>query len=305
MPRSGTKLFRNLLNNHSAIFIPEIETLFIPRLIQRYGSKQLNLASIKDIIKGLKESLFFFYYNKNNDFNFDSLEVENITVLELIDRFFNELALGEGENAKIKGDKSPNYIHDIDLLLEFYSNAKFIHIVRDPRDYALSVNKAWKKNIERAIFKWVHGIKKLQRCKETHPNKILEIKYEDLIENPKEILKKCTEFLGLEYEEEMQNLKKPAEKLGDARTKLVDKKNKQKYLDKMSPNKIRLIENYTIEYLKKYNYPYTTNALYNKPINHDKEIILKLVDGFNLVRYNIKEHGVKNGFRKITKANKH
>jgi hypothetical protein len=37
LPRSGTKLLRELLNNHDNIFIPSIEAYFIPHLTKEWG----------------------------------------------------------------------------------------------------------------------------------------------------------------------------------------------------------------------------------------------------------------------------
>src|SRR4051794_28172751 len=55
MPRSGTKLLRDLLNQHSRISIPEVETHFLPLFIKKYG-KDFNFNSDR------KEELFNDFY---------------------------------------------------------------------------------------------------------------------------------------------------------------------------------------------------------------------------------------------------
>ena len=51
---------------------------------------------------------------------------------------------GAGERG-IWGDKSPSYIGHIPLLMRLYPKAKIVHIVRDARDYILSMEKSFGK----------------------------------------------------------------------------------------------------------------------------------------------------------------
>lgn len=307
MPRSGTKLLRELLNNHMELFVPEVETLFIPSLLNNYKNKILTESEIKKVTLELKKSLFFFYYLEDNKFDFDKLIVvpNQCTIIDYIDNFYNELTLQRKIKVNQLGDKSPNYIHSINLLLEYYPQAKFIHIVRDPRDYALSVRNAWKKSMKRAIFNWVKGINKLHDFANKNPNKILQIKYEDLIVNPKQTLTKCTEFLDVEYEENMSQLKRSIENLGDAQSAEVQGTNHQKYLSKLSNNEIKMIESYTVEFLRAYKYPYSIKKEKNKAISKILDTYLKISDGLNLIVFNCIEHGIKKGLHKMVKAIKH
>ena len=41
----------------------------------------------------------------------------------------------------IWGDKSPSYLHHIESIRAIYPTAKFIHLIRDARDYVLSLEK--------------------------------------------------------------------------------------------------------------------------------------------------------------------
>ena len=65
MPRSGTKLLRDLLNQHSEISIPEVETHFIPLFIKKF-SKQLifNEENKKQLVDDLLNTSF--YWNMKN-----------------------------------------------------------------------------------------------------------------------------------------------------------------------------------------------------------------------------------------------
>lgn len=64
MPRSGTKLLRTILNNHSKIYIPDIEIVLIPRFIAKYGLGQLSKEDVQNVINELKRSIFFSIFKK-------------------------------------------------------------------------------------------------------------------------------------------------------------------------------------------------------------------------------------------------
>src|SRR5690625_232613 len=304
MPRSGTKLFRELLNNHNEIFIPGIETHFIPYFLKKYSGKKFNTLEVDSIIEELKQTSFFFYYLKSKQFNFEKLRADQITIKEFIDRFFNELAIQEDKNSTILGDKTPNYIFHFNELVKFYPDAKFIHIVRDSRDYSLSMRKTWNKNIYRAAYKWERAMDKVNKIKPGGKVHILEIKYEDLISTPKEILEQVCAFLEIDFYDEMIELDHQVEYLGDARAARISSDNSQKYLSEMSEKEIKRIEQLTFEYLKSYGYPVSDEIVPVNNVSSLRKASWRLTDIYNLILFNVKTHGFRNGMEKIIKVNK-
>jgi len=303
MPRSGTKLFRELLNNHDEIFIPEIETLFIPSLLRRYDKKNLNNDEIEQIMNNIKSSLFSFYYLPKYGFDFSNLKINNVSAKEFIDHFFNELAKQRGKTVSILGDKSPNYIEDIDILKDNYPNAKFIHIVRDPRDYVLSMNKAWGKNMYRAAYRWKKSVNKLSEMDFSKRENIIEIKYEDLIQDPDTTLRNVCDFLEIEYVDNLTKLDKGVENLGDAKSATIESNNTNKFLSKLNDRQIQKIEKLTYPAIGKY---YEGLFEINRELVPSKFQLTywKLLDGLNLIKYNLKTHGFGLGLEKILKAKK-
>jgi Sulfotransferase family len=103
------------------------------------------------------------------------------------------------------GDKTPHYVHHVDLLLRLWPAARFVVLVRDGRDVALSLrrmpfgpNNAWA-----AAQWWARGIRAGARAAEEHSGAVLTIRYEDLAERPAEQVRLVCEFLGLGYSDDM------------------------------------------------------------------------------------------------------
>src|SRR5690606_34430729 len=61
---------------------------------------------------------------------------------------------GDATRSRIVGDKTPEYITRVPLLAQLFPRAKFVHIMRDPRDYVVSIRKAWGKSLPRAAQRW-------------------------------------------------------------------------------------------------------------------------------------------------------
>jgi len=301
MPRSGTKLLRDLLNNHDLISIPTHETHFIPLLLNKFGLiNYLDKQSIFEIEKLIKNSNFYFYQQSDNypelPKHFYSRFIGQ-PIQVLLKELLKHYSKKKGDNI-IWGDKTPEHINHVVLLNQYFQGAKLLHIVRDPRDYALSMNKAWGKNIYLASHKWNKSIMELR--KEIYFNNIeniFEIKYEDLIENPSETITKVLAFLNLSYQSNILDLQLPSENLGDTKgSMIIEKGNAKKYFSKLLESDIKKIEEITYLGLVKYNYP----VMFGKKFKDIPEILkiwYYIKDVYHRQLFNISEYGLLNGIK--------
>lgn len=302
MPRSGTKLVRDLLNNHSFISISEIETNFLP-IWQKNWTKYGDLSKIRNFKKfynEMKTYTYFMYMNENkNLIQFSDWYnlCTNYTIQDVFESLIrHDTNVSEGTNV-IWGDKSPDYIRYLPTLNNLFPEARFIHIIRDVRDYCLSINMAWGKNMLRAAQRWCDDVNKVQKNSKKLEDKYLEIKYENLISDPKSVLKNICSFLEIEYDEKMINLKKPVEKIGDAkRQKGIKSDNKYKYKKCMDPKTKYKIESIAGNLLKKnrYDIEYSGKTYTLSPI---KMAYYQIRDILNRIKFNIKQRGIGRGVK--------
>lgn len=135
---------------------------------------------------------------------------------------FNSIAVSK--NKTIPCEQTPRNIFYARQLLDFYPNLKIVHIVRDPRDVLASQKNRWKRrrfgaaNIPYSeIFRvWCnyhpYTITKLWRKANSFPSDLANhdrfyvLKFEDMIENPEQELRKAAQFTGLNFESEMLNI---------------------------------------------------------------------------------------------------
>ena len=300
MPRSGTKLLRTILNNHSNIYIPDVETLFITRILKKYGGKNLSDKDAKEVKQIIQDSLFYFYYFKDRSFDFPTSLSNNETAVSLLDTFFENLSNTQNKKMKIIGDKSPNYIFDIDILSRYYPKAKFIHIIRDPRDIVVSMNNAWNKNVFRSAYRWALGIESFNKANKLNS---IEIRYEDLLNNSKDVVKSICYFLNVPFEDKMMKISKSVENYGSAKGMSgILQSNTKKYRDKLTEKQIKLIEGYTFKYLKKYGYSLDSDQIMPISPSGFKLYIWALFDRVNLILFSINEYGLCRGIQKVVKA---
>ena len=106
------------------------------------------------------------------------------------------------------GDKTPHYVHHVDLLLRMWPRARFVVLVRDGRDVDLSLrrmpfgpNNAWA-----AAQWWARGIRAGESAQRRHPHAVRTVRYEDLVRDPAREVPAICEFLGLAYAHEMLDL---------------------------------------------------------------------------------------------------
>jgi Sulfotransferase family len=141
------------------------------------------------------------------------------------------------------GDKSPGYTWQIRTLINTFPNAKFVHLCRDVRDYALSVNKAWGKSLLRAAQAWKRSLRYVRQVTADQAAPIFNLKYEDLISQPDLEIQKVCQWLELPFENGMTQLNRVVESVGDAKgeSRIVER-NAGKYRIELRPQTIRQIE---------------------------------------------------------------
>jgi len=249
MPRSGTKLLRTMLTRHPRIRIPDIETEFLQFLVawtRRFGPPSGD-ASFERLYQVMRHSTYFSYRSQSTTpFQWREWmrQCGNLRgAAALFEGFVRYETGAERGSGVIWGDKSPSYLRHISLILELFPEAKVVHIVRDVRDHCLSMQKAWGKDLLRAAQRWDTTVCLAHGQAQEAPQRIHELRYEDLTASPRaEMLRLCN-FLGVDCDERMLVIHSSRENLGDARGKAgIVAGNSRKYREQLSARHLRAIE---------------------------------------------------------------
>jgi hypothetical protein len=106
------------------------------------------------------------------------------------------------------GDKTPHYVHHVERLSRIWPDARFVVLVRDGRDVALSLrgmpfgpNNAWA-----AAQWWARGIRAGAAAQLAYPDRVMTVRYEDLAGDPSTQVPAVCAFLGLGYDAAMLDL---------------------------------------------------------------------------------------------------
>lgn len=223
MPRSGTKLLRGLLNQHPRICVPDIETDFFPFLVRwvRENGRPQSEAEFSRLFATLKGATYFASRQPDREtFSWRAWRAHckpGYDAASLFEGFIRyEIGSLPDDPSVIWGDKSPAYIRRIDLLLEHFPDARVIHIIRDVRDYCVSMRKAWNKDVRRAAFQWGKDVSAAHRICQDNPQRCVETRYEDLLRSPEQEMQRLCRFLQIAFTDAMLKLGRPAENHGDA-----------------------------------------------------------------------------------------
>lgn len=302
MPRSGTKLLRALMNQHPAVRIPRTETEFLPFWVKNWDA--LGPTSDPAAFRRFYQScqgLPFFVYLKDAENEVDPDEwyarCKTFTPAGVFEGLLRtHLGIGY-QDGIIWGDKSPSYIGHIPLLKTLYPDARILHIIRDVRDYCLSINHAWGKNILRAAQRWSDDVSRARADGSRLGEDYMEIRYEDLLVDPESIVRRICEFLDISFHESMLRPARPTENLGEARDATgILKTNTRKYETRLDTRARRRIESIAGHTLKDLGYQCGYSG---KPIRLGKLSLryYQALDGLNLLLFSARERGISGAMR--------
>ena len=189
--RSGTTLFKELLNRHSRCACgPETSLYGLPFNIE-------NIAAPWDM----------------DPAHLLELQRKSKNLIEFADRFAAEFLASEQKQRWV--EKTPNNVRAIDRLLTWYPKCKFIHVVRDGRDVVCSLRHHPKERVidgkivpvennhpvERSATRWIKDTTMGLAYKD-HP-RCLEVRYETLVSDPESELKRVCAFIDEPFEPAM------------------------------------------------------------------------------------------------------
>ena len=140
---------------------------------------------------------------------------DRVTYSFLVARIFDQY--GKGKGKPLVGDKTPDYVRRIETLHTLWPRARFVHVIRDGRDVALSMVdwpkvrpkpgdfSTWKDDpIATAAWWWEFNVRLGRQAGESlGPQLYYEMRYESLVRCPREESAALCEFLGVPYDDGM------------------------------------------------------------------------------------------------------
>ncbi|MDP6456555.1 MAG: sulfotransferase [Candidatus Marinimicrobia bacterium] len=206
--RSGTTLLRLMLHAHPRIAIPP-QTKYVKKLYKRrllFG----NLAREDNRQKLARWFLAHF----DASTKLDDLDIDPAVVRSAVQATHSlgaalaqPLIAYAAKYDKLRwGDKRPYYIKYLDKLRTLFPDAQVIHLIRDCRDVVASLKHMpwWKSDTIYSILNWKEAIERgLEARQSTKLDEYLELRYEDLVDEPERELQRVCQFLSESYAPEM------------------------------------------------------------------------------------------------------
>lgn len=200
MPRSGTTLLRLMLDAHPDLAIP-LETHFLPALLKLPPQAA---ASREEFLRVITEFHTWPDFHLSAEEFSDQLDrVRPFSPTAGLRCFYRMYAAKFAK--KRWGDKSPPYGFHMADIHRLLPEARFIHVIRDGRDTALSHRKTffWRdRTVPGHAAEWRDRILSFREQAEAVP--YIELRYEDLLTHTTAVLAEVCEFLELPYVPEME-----------------------------------------------------------------------------------------------------
>ena len=202
MNGSGTTMLLDCLGRHAALYAFPQETRLIPYLMARVGtfgdlSIDANYQRLWDHVRALP---VFSQANGGAPVPMSAhWRAGERSLATVLDGVFGYFAAREGKRRWC--EKTPQHVQHLLALAELFATAKFIHVVRDGRDCAVSFHRRWLRQPELTIFRWKNVVAAGRtQGRRLGTGRYLEIRYEDLTAAPEGSLRLICEFLGLAFD---------------------------------------------------------------------------------------------------------
>lgn len=201
--RSGTTMFRLMLNCHSRLHLPP-ETWFLTDLMDQLPTdERLTPEQLDTALALITAHWRWREWGVPDQALRDAVvALERPTLAGVVDAMFRLPGGG-----KVRwGDKTPGYLVEIARLHRLFPRAQFVHVVRDGRDVCVSLRKAgWHGDVSWSIARYwnAHLLAGRQQGRALGDELYLEVAYRDLVLETEGTLRRVCAFLGEGFEPAM------------------------------------------------------------------------------------------------------
>lgn len=236
VPRSGTTLMRHMLETSDRIAIAR-ENHFMSHILGRRGARHFfrRAGDLKDdaAVRRVVDMIYSGEYEKLSGWRRPSpywfwlkeevprdeierrLLAEERTERGMFRAFLRQYADIRGK--PVMGEKTPTHLNYVDTLLDWFPDAKVIHMLRDPRAVYVS-DRYRRQTLDRFPYNimtkipllletylllltsvsWRRALSKHERYAKRYPDRYTLVRFEDIVKKPAESLPEIFGFLGVE-----------------------------------------------------------------------------------------------------------
>jgi len=217
--RSGTTLLRMMLDAHPELTMPP-ETHFVPELIEAAEDGPPSPEALLETITRQREWGDFGLTEDELLERFRALEP--LTAGDALRTFFEAYAERVGKPRW--GDKTPIYVKSMRKIERALPEARFVHVIRDGRDVALSIRDRAVKDhpIDRIAERWVRRITRAREQARSLAH-YREVRYEILVLDTEPTLREICEFYELPWSDRVLDYhQRSADRLEEMKRELPD-----------------------------------------------------------------------------------
>ena len=203
--RSGTTLLRAMFDAHRDVAVPD-EVAFIiryawPHYAFQYGwPRHFDASRCADLI--VADSSFRRWPITDLEARAALTDAVPTSFADTIRELYALAAARRGKSCY--ADKTPMHVLHLRRLARMFPEARFVHVVRDGRDVAMSYRSVgWgPTTVEDAAVRWRRHVLRGRRDGERlGPGRYREVRYEALVAEPERVLRELCGFLELDWDD--------------------------------------------------------------------------------------------------------
>jgi len=175
------------------------------------------------------------------------------SLARIVDGIYHYYAAAKSPGAKVWGDKTPLNTEKVFLIDRVFPGARYVHMLRDGRDAVSSAVAAglFDGNLEAACAQWVSRVgNALELRRQIGDSRFMELRYEDLVSNPRAAVGRVCDFLGVDFEEQMMEHSRAFDEMGDTTAlehharvgKPVTTESIGKWKERLTPDEAAVVE---------------------------------------------------------------
>jgi hypothetical protein len=204
-----------MLDNHPQLTVAN-DTHFITRAAKTTLRQDPNPRMTPELLQAVLD------YRRTHRMGLDNVDIQQAatdsdTYADFVSRLYH--LRGTRQNKPFSGEKTPDYCRQIPALHTLFPDSRFIHIVRDGRDTALSTLAwatktkgpgkwgLWEKDpVGTCALWWRWQVGTGGRDGRALSSSLYgSLRYEDLVSDPRKELRKIARLLALPYSDDMLN----------------------------------------------------------------------------------------------------